>query len=160
PVMAFWLPESPRFLAARGTLSPRQAALLQRLDIAPGQAAEGLDLATGNPVKMLFGEGYALQTVLLWVIFFCSLMDLFLFGYWLPEVLHLTGMTAAEAARAVSFRALGAMFAVLYLGLLIDRFGPQRALAWHYAAGVIHRADLAGGNVICASVAVIFLSGT
>jgi MFS transporter, AAHS family, 4-hydroxybenzoate transporter len=85
PVLAFWLPESPRFLAARGTLSPRQAALLQRLDIAPGQAAESLDLATGNPVKMLFGEGYALQTVLLWVIFFCSLMDLFLFGYWLPE---------------------------------------------------------------------------
>ena len=35
PVVAFWLPESPRFLAARGTLSPRQAALLQRLDIAP-----------------------------------------------------------------------------------------------------------------------------
>jgi MFS transporter, AAHS family, 4-hydroxybenzoate transporter len=85
PVLAFWLLESPRFLAARGTLSPRQAALLQRLDIAPGQAAESLDLATGNPVKMLFGEGYALQTVLLWVIFFCSLMDLFLFGYWLPE---------------------------------------------------------------------------
>ena len=160
PVLAFWLPESPRFLAARRTLSPRQTALLQHLDIAPGQAVESLDLATGNPVKMLFGEGYALQTVLLWVIFFCSLMDLFLFGYWLPEVLHLTGMTPAEAARAASFRALGAMFAVLYLGVLIDRFGPQRALAWHYAAGAVFTALI---SLVAMSyallVAVIFLSG-
>ncbi len=160
PVLAVWLPEAPRFLAARGTLSPRQAALLQRLDIAPGQAAEGLDLARGNPVKMLFSEGYALQTVLLWIIFFCSLMDLFLFGYWLPEVLHLTGMTPAEAARAASFRALGAMFAVLYLGLLIDRFGPERALAWHYAAGAVFTALISLLAMPYALlVAVIFFSG-
>ena len=160
PVLLFWLPESPRFLAAKQALSPRQAALLQRLGLAPGQAAEGLDLARGNPVKMLFGKGYALQTVLLWVIFFCSLMDLFLFGYWLPEVLHLTGMTPSQAARAASYRALGAMFAVLYLGLLIDRFGPQRALAWHYAAGAVFTALI---SLLAMPygllVAVIFLSG-
>ena len=82
-----WLPESPRFLARKSKLSPRQAALLQRLDIAPGQAAlERVDLANGNPIAMLFGRGYALQTVLLWIIFFCSLMNLFLFAYWLPQV--------------------------------------------------------------------------
>src|SRR6516165_5940540 len=160
PVLAIWLPESPRFLAAKQALSPRQAALLQRLGLAPGQAAEGLDLARGNPVKMLFGKGYALQTVLLWVIFFCSLMDLFLFGYWLPEVLHLTGMTPSQAARAASYRALGAMFAVLYLGLLIDRFGPQRALAWHYAAGAVFTALI---SLLAMPygllVVVIFLSG-
>src|SRR5205807_3998872 len=75
--MALWLPESQRFLAAKGNLSPHQAALLRRLDITPGQtAAAGLDLAQGNPIKMLFGKGYGLQTVLLWVIFFCSLMNL------------------------------------------------------------------------------------
>jgi AAHS family 4-hydroxybenzoate transporter-like MFS transporter len=160
PVLAIWLPESPRFLAAKRALSPRQAALLQRLDLAPGQAAEGLDLARGNPVKMLFGKGYALQTVLLWVIFFCSLMDLFLFGYWLPEVLHLTGMSPAEAARAASFRALGAVFAVLYLGPLIDRFGPQRALAWHYAAGAVFTALISLVAMPYALLAaVIFFSG-
>jgi AAHS family 4-hydroxybenzoate transporter-like MFS transporter len=91
---------------------------------------------------MLFDRGYALQTVLLWIIFFCSLMNLFLFAYWLPQVLHLTGMSPAEAARASSFRELGAMFAVLYLGLLIDRHGPERALALHYAAGIVFSAPL------------------
>jgi len=144
PVLALWLPESPRFLAARRNLSPHQSALLRRLDIMPGEAAaEGLDLAQGNPIKMLFGKGYALSTVLLWVIFFCSLMNLFLFGYWMPEVLHLMGMTPPEAARATSYRDLGAIFAVLYLGLLIDRSGPERALALHYAAGVVFIAMIA-----------------
>jgi AAHS family 4-hydroxybenzoate transporter-like MFS transporter len=138
--LALWLPESPRFLATKRNLAPRDMALLKRLDIAPTQAAQGLDLASGNPIRLLlglFGEGFALQTLLLWVIFFCSLMNLFLFGYWLPEVLHLIGMTPAEAARASSYRELGAIFAVVYLGLLIDRVGPERSLAFHYAIGAV-----------------------
>ncbi|MBV9966555.1 MAG: aromatic acid/H+ symport family MFS transporter [Alphaproteobacteria bacterium] len=144
PVLWLWLPESPRFLAAKGDLSAREAALLQRLEIAPAAGADhGLDLARGNPVKMLLGKGYVLQTVLLWIIFFCSLLNLFLFAYWLPEVLHLGGMTPAEAARASSFRELGAVFAVLYLGLAIDRFGAERALALHYAAGIVFIASIA-----------------
>jgi len=161
PALAWWLPESPRFLAAKRSLSRREATLLQRLDIRPGQAAvESLDLAQGNPIKMLFSEGYALQTVLLWVIFFCSLMNLFLFVYWLPQVLHLTGMTPAEAARTTSFRELGAILAVVYLGLLIDRFGPERTLAWHYAAGVVFIAAIALAVMPYLLLAVvIFFSG-
>src|SRR4029077_20197770 len=34
-VMIWWLPESPRFLAAKANLTPREAALLQRLEITP-----------------------------------------------------------------------------------------------------------------------------
>jgi AAHS family 4-hydroxybenzoate transporter-like MFS transporter len=158
--LALWLPESPRFLAAKGSLSPREAALLQRLDVRPGQSAAALDLANGNPIAMLFGKGYALQTVLLWVIFFCSLMNLFLFAYWLPEVLHLGGMTPAEAARASSYRDLGAIFAVFYLGLLIDRHGPERALALHYAVGIVFIGAIALFAMSYALLAVvIFFSG-
>jgi MFS transporter, AAHS family, 4-hydroxybenzoate transporter len=159
PVMALWLPESPRFLAGKTNLSPRQTALLDRLGITPGQP-HAVDVARGNPIKMLFSRGYALQTVLLWIIFFCSLMNLFLFVYWMPEVLHLTGMTPAAAARASSFRELGAIFAVMYLGALIDRFGPERALAWNYAAGVVFIALIAlVAMPYLALVLVIFISG-
>src|SRR5437763_12261973 len=159
--LVLWLLESPRFLAKKGNLTPREAALLQRLDIRPGQSAATLDLADGNPIAMLFGKGYALQTVLLWIIFFCSLMNLFLFAYWLPQVLHLTGMTPAEAARASSFRDLGAIFAVLYLGYLIDRSGPERALALHYAVGVVFIGAIALFAMPYAILAaVIFFSGT
>jgi AAHS family 4-hydroxybenzoate transporter-like MFS transporter len=143
PILWLWLPESPRFLAAKDNPTAREAGLLRQLGISPGQARGQIDIALGNPIKMLFGEGYALQTILLWVIFFCSLLNLFLFAYWLPEVLHLTGMTPPEAARASSYRELGAMMAVLYLGVLIDRYGAERSLAWHYAAGIVFIASIA-----------------
>jgi MFS transporter, AAHS family, 4-hydroxybenzoate transporter len=161
-IIALWLPESPRFLAGNANLSARQQALLQRLDIMPGQeAAAGLDLARGNPVKMLFGEGYALPTVLLWIIFFCSLVNLYLFVFWLPEILHLTGLTPAQAVFATSLHALGAIAAVLYLGYLIDRFGPERALAAHYAVGIVFIALIAlAAMPYSILLAVVFLSGT
>jgi AAHS family 4-hydroxybenzoate transporter-like MFS transporter len=136
PVLAMLLPESPRFLATKQNLSPHQAALLRRLDIEPGQvAAHPVDIARESPVKMLFSRGYALQTVLMWIIFFCSLMNLFLFAYWMPTVFHLIGMPPAKAVFASSLRDFGAIWAVLYLGWAIDRVGPERSLAFHYAAG-------------------------
>ncbi len=144
PILAVWLPESPRFLARKGNLSARQAAFLERLDIAPAQAeAHPLDIAQGDPVRMLFSEGYALQTVLLWIIFFCSLMNLFLFAYWMPTVFNLIGMTPAQAIFASSLRDFGAIWAVLYLGVAIDHVGPERSLAWHYAAGALFIALIA-----------------
>ncbi len=159
-ITAVWLPESPRFLARKANLSPRQAALLRRLGVAPGRAGHPVDIARENPVKMLFGRGFALQTVLLWIIFFCSLLNLFLFVFWLPEVLHLTGMTPPQAVFASTLIPLGAIFAVLYLGLLIDRFGPERALALHYAASAVFVAVIALAALSYPMLlAVLFLAG-
>src|SRR5208282_1842029 len=136
-IAALWLPESPRLLAARANLAPRHRALLQRLEIAPAAGeAYATDTAQGNPFKMLFGEGLALQTTLLWIIFFCSLLNLFLFVFWLPEVLHLVGMTPSQAVFATSLYPLGGIGAVFYLGWAIDRFGT-RSLAVHYAVGIV-----------------------
>jgi MFS transporter, AAHS family, 4-hydroxybenzoate transporter len=101
PVLALWLPESPRFLATREELSPRNAALLRRLDITSARN-DTVDVARGNPIWMLFGRDYALQTVLLWIIFFCSLLNLFLFAYWMPTVLNLIGISPAQAVFAAS----------------------------------------------------------
>jgi AAHS family 4-hydroxybenzoate transporter-like MFS transporter len=137
-VILFWLPESPRFLLTRGKLSVRDRALLGRLDLAETHGQEHpLDIAQGNPIRMLFSNGYALQTVLLWIAYFCSLMNLFLFAYWMPTVLNLIGFSPPQAIFASSIRDFGAIFAVLYLGNLIDRVGPERSLAFHYGAGAV-----------------------
>src|SRR5579864_4350109 len=74
-ITALWLPESPRLLAARADLAPHHHTLLERLGVthAPGEV-HSLDVAQANPIRMLFGGGYALQTTLLSIIFFCSLM--------------------------------------------------------------------------------------
>jgi AAHS family 4-hydroxybenzoate transporter-like MFS transporter len=141
-VLALWLPESPRFLAAKGDLSPRHTALLQRLDIDPAQG-HAVDIARSNPIWMVFGQGYALQTTLLWIIYFCSLLNLFLFAYWMPTVLTMIGMTPGQAVFASSLRDGGAIFVALYLGIAIDRIGPERTLALHYALGAVFIAMIA-----------------
>jgi AAHS family 4-hydroxybenzoate transporter-like MFS transporter len=141
--LMLWLPESPRFLAARGHLSPGEADLLRRLDIPEGAAPHHVDIAGANPIAMLFGRGYGLQTILLWVIFFCSLMNLFLFAYWMPTVLNLMGFTPAQSVFASSLRDCGAIFAVVYLGHLIDKSGPEKALALHYLVGAVFIAVIA-----------------
>jgi MFS transporter, AAHS family, 4-hydroxybenzoate transporter len=159
-IAALWLPESPRLLAARANLAPRHRALLQRLEIAPAAGeAQGIDVARGNPVRMLFGEGLALQTTLLWIIFFCSLLNLFLFVFWLPEVLHLIGMTPSQAVFATSLYPLGGIAAVLYLGWAIDRFGT-RSLAAHYAVGIVFIALISLATLpYLALLVVVLLSG-
>jgi hypothetical protein len=90
----------------------------------------------------------------------CSLLNLFLFAYWMPTVLNLIGMSPAQAVFAASLRDLGAIFAVLYLGLAIDRIGPERALALHYAAGAAFIAVIAlfapPYAILCV---IIFLAG-
>ena len=79
----------------------------------------------------------------MWVIFFCSLLNLFLFGYWMPTVFNLIGYTPAQAVFASSLRDCGAIFAVLYLGWAIDHVGPERSLALHYALGAVFIAMIA-----------------
>jgi MFS family permease len=44
-------------------------------------------------------------------------------------------LTPAQAVFPTTPYPLGGLCAALYLGLLIDRFGPERALALHYALG-------------------------
>jgi len=159
-IAALWLPESPRLLATRANLAPHHHTLLERLGITHGADAQSIDVARGNPIRMLFGEGYALQTTLLWIIFFCSLLDLFLFIFWLPEVLHLIGLTPAQAVFATSLQALGGIAAVLYLGWAIDRFGTRRSLAVHYAVGIVFIGLIALFVLpYLALLAVVFLSG-
>ncbi len=160
-VMAVWLPESPRFLAQRAELAPHHRAVLDRLGVVhiPG-AAQPIDIAASNPIAMLFGEGRALQTVLLWIVFFSSLMNLFLFAYWMPTVLHLIGLTKAGAVFASSLRDLGGIFAVFYLGYLIDRAGPERSLALHYAVGAVFIALIAlVAMPYAVLLVVLFLAG-
>jgi MFS transporter, AAHS family, 4-hydroxybenzoate transporter len=143
-IAALWLPESPRLLAARANIAAHHHSLLERLGIAhaPGDV-HTIDVARGNPIALLFSEGYALQTTLLWIIFFCSLLNLFLFIFWLPEVLHLMGMTPAQSVFVTSLYPLGGIFAVAYLGWLIDRFGAHRSLSVHFALGIAFVATIA-----------------
>jgi AAHS family 4-hydroxybenzoate transporter-like MFS transporter len=159
PVLALWLPESVRFIVAKGARTARQAALLTRMKIAPNAAGRA-DVAAGNPVAMLFGNGLAPSTILLWFICGANLLTMYLLAYWLPAVLHLTGLSPADAVFAASLHALGGVLSVFYLGPAIDRFGPRPVLVANFLSGVLFIGAIALVHLpYAALLMVIFGSG-
>src|SRR3978361_541480 len=88
PILMLRLPESVRFLALTGRAHERVAQLLGHINpkavFAPGTQfivhEPGL---AGIPVLHLFKDGRTLVTLLLWVVFFMSLLDLSFVSNWL-----------------------------------------------------------------------------
>jgi AAHS family 4-hydroxybenzoate transporter-like MFS transporter len=90
PILAWRLPESVRFLALSGRAPARVAELLGFINpkavLAPGtQFVVHEPALTGLPVLHLFRDGRTLVTLLLWVVFFMSLLDLYFLSNWLPR---------------------------------------------------------------------------
>jgi AAHS family 4-hydroxybenzoate transporter-like MFS transporter len=162
PVVLLWLPESPRFLLAHGRRSPAALRVLARLGIDPASTGpvQHLDVARGNPVTALFRDGYALRTVLFWIMFFASLLSLYLIGFWLPTVLHLEGFSPAEAVFASSLYSAGGALSVLILGPLATRLGTDRVLIACLASGIVVIAAVALGQLpYLVLLAAIFVMG-
>ena len=90
---------------------------------------------SGLPVLHLFREGRTLVTLLLWVVFFMSLLDLYFLANWLPTVLNDLGASVSASAAIGSMLQVGGVVGAFALGSIIDRFS-FRALALVYFAAV------------------------
>jgi AAHS family 4-hydroxybenzoate transporter-like MFS transporter len=140
PILALKLPESVRFLALTGRANERVAQLLGFINpkaaFAPATrfVVREPELA-GIPVLHLFKGGRTLATLLLWVVFFMSLLDLFFLANWLPTVLNDLGASVSLAVAIGSMLQVGGVVGTLALGSIIDRFS-FRALALVYFMGV------------------------
>ena len=123
------LPESARFLAARGTDARRIAAILRRLrpDLAVTDTTRFVLVEDkpepGLPVAQLFANGRAWLTVLLWVAFVSSLGSHYFLTSWLPTVLDASGIPLTHAVAAGALIQAGGAFGSLGVGRLMDRLG-------------------------------------
>jgi len=129
-----------RFLALRGDESARVAELLRRIDPGAAFASNATFVVreshlTGLPVAHLFREGRTAVTLLLWVVFFMSLLDIYFLANWLPTVLNDLGASVSRAVVIGSMLQVGGVVGTFALGRLIDRFS-FRALALVYFAAV------------------------
>ncbi len=161
PFLLAYLPESPRFLIAHRTDAPATQDILRQLNVSAQAAASKLvDVATGNPVQQLFTGGLALATLLVWVIFFANLLNLYLFGYWMPTVLNLSGLKPEVAVFYASMFQLGGILSCLLLGPMIDRFGAPKTLALSFASGVLFVLTIGLANLGAPLIAIpIFGAG-
>lgn len=164
PALAWRLPESIRFLAATGRSPERVAELLKSISpnsvFAPNArfVVHEAHLA-GIPVVHLFREGRAAVTLLLWVVFFMSLLDLYFLASWLPTVIHDLGASVSLAVVIGSLLQVGGVVGTLALGSVIDRFS-FRALAVVYFGAVFAVGAIGqlGHSAVLVSIA-IFVAG-
>jgi AAHS family 4-hydroxybenzoate transporter-like MFS transporter len=164
PILALRLPESARFLALTGRANERVAELLCCINPKAGFAPATQFVVqepglAGVPVLHLFKSGRTIPTLLLWVVFFMSLLDLYLLSNWLPTVLNDLGASISTAAAVGSMLQVGGVVGTLVLGSVIDRFS-FRALALVYFIAVFAVAAIGelGHSIVFVTMA-IFAAG-
>ena len=160
PVLVFALPESIRFLVVRGTADRSVAALVRRLDpqnTLAGDVRFVIDEtpSSGISVAALFREGRAKRTILLWIIYFMSLLDLFLLASWLPTEMQALGVSAGLAIIIGALLQFGGIFGLVF-GWLADKRGASVSLAAAFFMGAICVASIgfAGANLPLVMLAV------
>jgi AAHS family 4-hydroxybenzoate transporter-like MFS transporter len=137
-----WLPESIRFAAlipGRQAEAKRLLRLVQR-DLPPDEdlrlqsgAAEGGKASVAD----LFREQRGRSTVLIWVAFFMSLLNVYLAINWLPTSLNASGFSLAQAAVITSMYHVGGVLGTYACGLLMDRLGAHAILIFAFLLAVV-----------------------
>src|ERR1700681_4420074 len=164
PILALRLPESVRFLALTGRANERVAQLLgfisPRASFAPAtQFVVHEPGLAGIPVLHLFKSGRTPVTLLLWVVFFMSLLDLYFLSNWLPTVLNDLGASVSSAAAIGSMLQVGGVVGTFALGSIIDRFSFRAlALVYFIAVFAVGAIGQLGHSAIFVSMA-IFAAG-
>jgi AAHS family 4-hydroxybenzoate transporter-like MFS transporter len=164
PILALSLPESVRFLALTGRSDDRVSGLLGFIN--PKAAfARGTQFVMhephlpGIPVLHLFRQGRTLVTLLLWVVFFMSLLDIYFLANWLPTVLNDLGSSVSASAAIGSMLQVGGVVGTFALGSIIDRFSFRAlALVYFIAVFAVGAIGQFGHSIILVTVA-IFAAG-
>jgi MFS transporter, AAHS family, 4-hydroxybenzoate transporter len=161
--LLIWLPESLQFLIARGQDSERVAAIVRKIDqTLPVNARVTSDeeRIEGAPLRRLFADGRAVQTVLLWVPFFMAFGTLALTVVWTPLLLRDNGIAPAQASIVIGVHFLGALIGMGSAGRLMERFGVALILCPALFLGAIVTATLGYAATSMASMSTaLFLIG-
>jgi len=132
-----WLPESIRFLVLKRGQEGRVALYLSRIapkaGISDDTAFEVEEPPAGGFVlKQLFADRRAPVTLLLWVMFFMNLLNLYFLNGWLPTVMSSVGVNVQTAILISTLLQIGGVTGALTLGRIIDRKLSFRVLACTY----------------------------
>jgi AAHS family 4-hydroxybenzoate transporter-like MFS transporter len=164
PVLALRLPESVRFLALTGRADEEVAGLLRSIGpmavFAPATrfVVQEPELP-GIPVVHLFRDGRTPVTLLLWVVFFMSLLDLYFLSNWLPTVLNDLGASVSTSAAIGSMLQVGGVVGTFALGSIIDRFSFRAlALVYFVAVFAVGAIGQLGHSIVLVTIA-IFVAG-
>lgn len=140
PILFVSMPESLRFLVSRRQARAQVSQIIHRMHPELPVDAETRfvveeEAATKNSVWQLFTRERAKQTTLLWIIFFMSLLDIYLLVNWLPTIIKASGESMRTAILIGTLLQLGAFIGAFPLGHLLDRKGARLTLGASYLLG-------------------------
>eukprot|EP01030_Chromulinospumella_sphaerica_P033954 gene33954-34904_t len=124
-LMLWMLPESMQFVVLSGKRIERVGHWLRRIDPAfVPQHGQGYLLAqqtdSRGSVAALFKAGRARTTLLLWLVNFLNLLNLYFLSNWLPTILKDAGLSTSAAVLAATILPVGGTIGTLAMGQLID----------------------------------------
>jgi MFS transporter, AAHS family, 4-hydroxybenzoate transporter len=163
PLVLIGLPESVRFLIVRGADPNRISELVQRL-FPELQLGGKMKFTAAEPscqvsLRALFDDGRMRGTILLWIVSFASLFNIFLMANWLPTEMRALGFPIAIAIAVGAIFQVGGLFGIFF-GWLADRIGANIALALAYVTGALGvlLISMAGANSVLV-MAAVFTTG-
>ena len=167
-VPVFWaaVPESLRYLVTSKAPGAKVAAILKRIDPAIDAGPE-TDYAVAEAhakrmsVAQLFTDGRARRTILLWVVFFMSLLDVYMLVNWMPALMRSVGAPPTMSILFGVMLQLGGFVGSFPLGWLLDRYGARATMAPAYILGA---AAIAGIGYFATldlqvTMAIVFIAG-
>jgi AAHS family 4-hydroxybenzoate transporter-like MFS transporter len=157
--MLVWLPESLQFLVVRRKSRAKVVRWLARIDptVPSGPDVEFVvpeENREGVPVVHLFREGRGEVTILLWVINFMNLLNLYFLASWLPTVVRDAGQSASTAVLAGTVLQVGGTIGTVGLAWAIGRLGFIPVLTASFGLAAVTIALIGQPGV---SLAVLFV---
>jgi AAHS family 4-hydroxybenzoate transporter-like MFS transporter len=143
PVLLIWLPESPRFLVEHESDNDEMLRKIGRKIDQRGAVkddtvfAHHVEEAKHFPVKALFMDGRASDTLLLWSSFFVNLMVVYFLYSWIPMLLVESGYALSQATKTVVMLNIGGAIAPFVFSKLIQHKGSKPVLTACFFLGAL-----------------------
>lgn len=163
-IMIFVLPESLQFVVLHRKHSRDAVRWLKRIAPDVSGDADGYFVEEsqrkGVPWVHLFQDGRAVGTILLWVVNFMNLLNLYFLASWLPTVANQAGYGIRTSVVVGSMEQVAGMIGGLTLGFLVQRFGFAHVLTTCFALACVNIALIGQpGLSLKMLFVVVFLAG-
>lgn len=165
--MLWWLPESLQFMALKGQKNrARLAGWLTRIDASlPITAATEYVIHEENrggvPAIHLFREGRAAGTLLLWVVNFMNIFNLYVLSGWMPTVASRLGYSTRTAVLIGTMVQVGGTLGTFWLTWLIGRLGFFSVLTTCFLVACVSIALIGQpGLSLWLLITIVFIAGS
>lgn len=142
------VPESPRWYAARNrlgdaenTLSKFEASVARASDRPlppPAETVSSVVAVSGRMAMFeLFSPVYRRRTIMMWLVWFCTLLGYYGITTWMGKLLADSGMTTAKSIEYVVLMALWGIPGFLLASVLLERIGRKPSIAGFILASAV-----------------------